>query len=102
MGTGITSILIHQLPYNAQWLIYVSYCFFVLNIVLFITFLTLTLLRYLMYWDIWEAMITHPAQSMFVGTFPMGFASKLSNLQSHFERRFLAQEPLTYNQPSST
>lgn len=76
MGTGIVSILLHQLPYNAQWLQYISYIFFCANIVLFVIFTTLSALRYSLYPQIWAAMIRHPAQSLFLGTFPMGLASK--------------------------
>lgn len=75
MGTGIVSILIHNLPYNAAWLQYVSYVFFALNIALFVTFTAMTIVRYTLYPEIWVAMINHPGQSLFLGTFPMGFAS---------------------------
>lgn len=81
MGTGIVSVLIHQLPYNAPWLKSVSVAFFVLNIGLFAVFTLITLLRYTLYPEIWSAMIRHPAQSLFLGCFPMGLASK--------ERRYL-------------
>lgn len=76
MGTGIVSILIHNLPYNAAWLLYVSYLFFALNITLFIIFTAMTIIRYTLYPEIWVAMINHPGQSLFLGTFPMGFASE--------------------------
>jgi hypothetical protein len=75
MGTGITSILLHNLPYNAAWLRYISYILFALNVILFITFLVISLLRYTIYPKIWTAMIRHPAQSLFLGTFPMGLAT---------------------------
>ncbi|KAF5876149.1 putative c4-dicarboxylate transporter malic acid transport protein [Botrytis fragariae] len=75
MGTGIVSILLHNLPYNGAWLNYVSIIIFVLNIVLFCTFLGISLVRYILYPQIWSAMIRHPAQSLFLGTFPMGLAT---------------------------
>ena len=80
MGTGIVSILLHNLPYNAQWLQYISYIFFGLNVLLFSIFLTLSVLRYTLYPEIWVAMIFHPAQSLFLGCFPMGFASTFFSL----------------------
>ena len=39
MGTGIVSILLHNLPYNGTWLYYVSVVVFCLNVALFILFL---------------------------------------------------------------
>lgn len=76
MGTGIVSILLHNLPYNAQWIQYISYVVFALNVALFLTFLLLSILRYGLYPEIWMAMIEHPGQSLFLGCVPMGFASK--------------------------
>ncbi|OAQ63154.1 C4-dicarboxylate transporter/malic acid transport protein [Pochonia chlamydosporia 170] len=75
MGTGIVSILLHNLPYNAQWLQYISYIFFGLNILLFAIFTCISLARYTFYPEIWWAMISHPGQSLFLGCFPMGFAT---------------------------
>lgn len=76
MGTGIVSILLHNLPYNAVWIQYISYIFFGLNILLFSLFTFISILRYTMYPEIWGVLIAHPAQSLFLGCFPMGFASK--------------------------
>jgi C4-dicarboxylate transporter/malic acid transport protein len=78
MGTGITSILLHNLPYNARPVRYISYGIFGLNVVLFITFLGISLTRYIAYPKIWTAMIKHPTQSLFLGTFPMGLATIVS------------------------
>lgn len=75
MGTGIVSILLHNLPYNGSWLRYISIIIFVLNIFLFVLFTMISILRYTLYPEIWGAMIRHPAQSLFLGTFPMGLAT---------------------------
>jgi tellurite resistance protein TehA-like permease len=75
MGTGIVSILLNTLPYNGTWLYYLSIIIFVLNVLLFSLFCIMTALRYLLYPQIFTAMIRHPVQSMFLGTFPMGFAT---------------------------
>lgn len=75
MGTGIVSILLHNLPYNGTWLKYISIIIFVLNIFLFCTFTAISLLRYTLYPQIWKAMILHPSQSLFLGAFPMGLAT---------------------------
>lgn len=75
MGTGIVSIILHNLPYNGVWLYWISVIIFVLNVLLFLVFLMISVLRYTIYPEIWVAMIRHPAQSLFVGTFPMGLAT---------------------------
>ena len=75
MGTGIVSILLFNLPYNAKWIYWLSVIVFVLNIFLFILFLSITILRYILWPEIWTAMISHPTQSLFLGTFPMGLAT---------------------------
>ncbi|PNY27301.1 Sulfite efflux pump SSU1 [Tolypocladium capitatum] len=75
MGTGIVSILLHNLPYNAAWLQRVSYVFFAANVGLFAAFLALSALRYALYPEIWWAMVSHPGQSLFLGCFPMGLAT---------------------------
>lgn len=75
MGTGIVSILLHNLPYNGIWLYWISVVIFALNVFLFSVFLLISILRYTIYPQIWFAMIRHPAQSLFLGTFPMGLAT---------------------------
>lgn len=75
MGTGIVSILLHNLPYNGRWLYWISVVIFCLNVVLFVVFFLVSILRYTLYPAIWTAMIRHPAQSLFLGTFPMGLAT---------------------------
>jgi tellurite resistance protein TehA-like permease len=75
MGTGIVSSLLHNLPYNGKWLYWLSIVIFCLNVALFIIFFAISTLRYTLYPAIWKAMIRHPAQSMFVGTFPIAFST---------------------------
>ncbi|KAK0391113.1 hypothetical protein NLU13_0615 [Sarocladium strictum] len=75
MGTGIVSILLHQLPYNAIWIQYISYVFFCVNIALFVVFFGMSIARYTLYPEIWSVMIGHPGQSLFLGCLPMGFAT---------------------------
>ncbi|KAF9881741.1 wyosine base formation [Colletotrichum karsti] len=76
MGTGIVSILLHNLPYNVTWISHgLAIAFFVLNVGLFTVFTAITILRYALYPEIWKAMVIHPAQSMFLGCYPMGFAT---------------------------
>lgn len=75
MGTGIVSILLERLPYNAQWLHYLAIIIFVLNIALFVTFTIISIIRYTVYRGIFVAMLNHPVQSLFLGTVPMGLAT---------------------------
>ena len=75
MGTGIVSILLHNLPYNGVWLYWISVVIFALNVLLFGVGCIISILRYTLYPEIFAVMITHPIQSMFIGTFPMGLAT---------------------------
>lgn len=93
MGTGIVSILLHNLPYNTTWIQYLSIILFVLNVVLFLTFTLISIIRYTIYRGLFLAMLNHPVQSLFLGksnqfarpavranqsipgTFPMGLAT---------------------------
>ena len=75
MGTGITSILLHNLPYNGPWLFWISVVIFCLNICLFIIFTGISILRYTLFRGLFSAMLRHPVQSLFCGTFPMGLAT---------------------------
>ncbi|KAJ5999844.1 hypothetical protein N7481_000253 [Penicillium waksmanii] len=75
MGTGIVAILLNNLPYNGEWLYWLSVVVFAWNVFLFCTFLCISILRYSLYPEIWSAMIRHPSASMFLGTFPIGLAT---------------------------
>ncbi|KAK8118607.1 uncharacterized protein PG998_003233 [Apiospora kogelbergensis] len=75
MGTGIVSILLHNLPYNTEWIRWISVGFFALNVLLMVSFTTISVARYVLYPQIWGVMIRHPTQSLFLGTFPMGLAT---------------------------
>ena len=75
MGTGIVSVLLHNLPYNGAWLYYLSIVVFVLNVVLYILFLAITILRYILWPQLFGLMIRHHHQSLFLGTIPVGLAT---------------------------
>ncbi|ETN44450.1 uncharacterized protein HMPREF1541_10631 [Cyphellophora europaea CBS 101466] len=75
MGTGIVSILLHNLPYNGRWLYWISVGIFGLNVLLFTVFFVISLARYTMFRGLFRFMIRHPVQSLFTGTFPMGLAT---------------------------
>jgi tellurite resistance protein TehA-like permease len=74
MSTGVVAILLHQLPYNGHWLQIISVIFFVLDVCLFVLFFVISLLRYTMYPKLFPAVLRHPHQSLFLGTFPVGLA----------------------------
>lgn len=78
MGTGIVSILLHNLPYNGVGLYWISVVMFALNVLLFSVFLFISALRYTIYPEICFALIHHPTQSLYLGTFPMGLATIVS------------------------
>ena len=78
MSTGVTSILLHQLPYNGSWLRIISTVFFVLNLFLFLLFTFITCLRYTLYPRIFPAVLRHPHQSLFLATFPVGLATLIN------------------------
>lgn len=76
MGTGVVSVVLHELPYNAPAVRYISYVVFCLNILLFCIFSVITAARYALYPETWGAMIADPTQPLFLGCFPIGFASQ--------------------------
>ena len=49
-----------------------STTFLFLNLVLFVLFCAATVARYWRFPGVWGAMIRHPVQSLYLGTFPMG------------------------------
>lgn len=75
MGTGIVSILLHNFPYGARWLSWISIVIFGLNVLLFSLFTAVSIVRYTVFRGIWSCMLRHPVQSLFLGTIPMGLAT---------------------------
>ncbi|KAI5452792.1 Plasma membrane sulfite pump involved in sulfite metabolism [Naganishia albida] len=75
MGTGITSILLYTLPYQFRGLKTIGIIIFFLNLALFMLFLLMSILRYIIWPNVFRKMLLHPQQSLFLGTFPMGFAT---------------------------
>ncbi|KAI1296030.1 sulfite efflux pump SSU1 [Xylaria venustula] len=80
MGTGIVSILlfIFSTIYDQSILLQLSIHFYVLNIILFTCILLTTILRYWLYPKLFIMMISDPGQAMYLGTFPMGFATLIA------------------------
>ncbi|GAK67324.1 sulfite transporter Ssu1 [Moesziomyces antarcticus] len=78
MGTGITSILLHQLPYQFNGLGIISNVIFGFNVLLFLLFLGISIARYIIWPQLFWIMLFHPAQSLFLGTFSMGMCTLIS------------------------
>ncbi|KAH7888823.1 voltage-dependent anion channel, partial [Phlebopus sp. FC_14] len=79
MGTGVTSALIHNFPYGSNSATrIVTLILFFFNLLLFTAISGATFLRYIMFPDLWMKMLHHPAQSLFVGAMPMGFATLIN------------------------
>lgn len=75
MGTGIAANILHTIPWQADWLYYLSIVFFVLNVCLFTAAMIISILRYTIWPEIWTVMIHDPTNSLFLGTAPMGFGT---------------------------
>ena len=73
-GTGVISLLFSEFPYwsGSRALRGLSTSFFFLNLVLFVLFCTVSVVRYWRFPGVWDAMIRHPVQSLYLGTFPIG------------------------------
>lgn len=68
-GTGVTSILLFNLPYQFPGLKIIATVICVLNVVLFITFTVLSIVRYSIWPKLFSLMVTHSTQLLFLGTF---------------------------------
>lgn len=75
MGTGIASILLYNLPYNAPWLRGIAIAVFILNVVLFGLFAVGSLVRYIRWRGIFDAMTRHTMAGMYWGCLPMGLVT---------------------------
>lgn len=82
MGTGISSILLHNFPYHARWLEILGDIVFVLNVVMFVVLLFLTAYRHLKFKNSFRITLEHVTASMFWGCFPMGFVTIVVSLES--------------------
>ncbi|KAI0870756.1 voltage-dependent anion channel-domain-containing protein [Hypoxylon argillaceum] len=82
MGTGIVAILLFTFsniyPKASSIMFQLSIVFYIVNVALFGLIFTMTVLRYLFYPGLFVMMISDPGQAMYLGTFPMGFATIIS------------------------
>ncbi|KAI0661332.1 voltage-dependent anion channel [Cubamyces menziesii] len=81
MGTGVVSALLHNLPYHNDSLALkvAALIVFLINLVLFVFVCICTILRYTIFPEVWWMMLSHPAQSLFIGCFPMGAATLINS-----------------------
>lgn len=75
MGTGVVALLLEAIPFQSNWLHYLSIIFFILNLILYSLAFVTSFLRYTLYPEIWGVMIQDPINSLFLGTIPIGFAT---------------------------
>ena len=52
-----------------------AFFFLALNVAFFVVLTICSVIRYTVYRGIWSSMIHHPVQSMYLGCYPMGFAT---------------------------
>ncbi|EMD37557.1 hypothetical protein CERSUDRAFT_114196 [Gelatoporia subvermispora B] len=80
MGTGVVSALLHNFPYHNSSLALkiMAIVFLLLNLTLFVFVCACTILRYILFPEVWPLMLSHPAQSLFIGCFPMGAATLIN------------------------
>lgn len=80
MGTGVVSIVLHQMPkpYDAHWLRILGIIVFIFNLVLFILFSVITTARFIMYPEVLDAIMRGPGESLFLGAFPIGLATLIN------------------------
>ncbi|KPI39631.1 Sulfite efflux pump SSU1 [Cyphellophora attinorum] len=69
MGSGITSLLLYEFPYQARWLYWLSVAVFALHLGLCLLFATLTIIRFVLWPDLFGATLKHPVESNFAGAF---------------------------------
>lgn len=75
MGTGILSILLQTFPFQFYGLPTIALVVYVMNIVIFCVFTIITIARYTLFPPIFQLMMKHSSQSLFIGTFPMGLTT---------------------------
>ena len=75
MGTGMMALVLRSEPYQFRGLDIISDIVFALNVFLFCLFLLVGIFRYLAWPHTLILMLLHPSQSLYVGTFAMGFAT---------------------------
>lgn len=71
MGTGVTAVVLQNLPFKFSGLDVISHIIIVLDLVLFGVILLLTILRYSIWPNLVKLTIMHPTEILFLGAFSM-------------------------------
>ncbi|KAI8877885.1 hypothetical protein K501DRAFT_197146 [Backusella circina FSU 941] len=89
MGTGILSVLLQVFPFQFRGLHVIAIIVFVLNVVIYCIFTIMSIARYTMFPSVFSLMLNHSAQSLFLGTIPMGLTTIINfiivGLTQHFD-----------------
>ncbi|KAG8990810.1 Plasma membrane sulfite pump involved in sulfite metabolism [Tulasnella sp. JGI-2019a] len=91
MGLGVHITLFHTFPYPGQHQAVLdgfATGFLILNILLFLAMTAATIMRYWMYPAIWNQMLNHPVQSLYVGCYPMALATIINGLTIEAHQRY--------------
>ncbi|KAJ6487791.1 voltage-dependent anion channel [Mycena sanguinolenta] len=80
MGTGGVAGLISRFHFgqDSEAVKILTLVFFFLNLFFFTAICGATIARYWIFPELWDAMLQHPAQSLFISTFPMGAATLIN------------------------
>ncbi|KAF8207144.1 voltage-dependent anion channel [Mycena galopus ATCC 62051] len=80
MGTGGVAGLISRFHFgqDSEAIKVFTLLFFFLNLFFFIVICAATIARYWIFPELWDAMLRHPSQSLFIGAFPMGAATLIN------------------------
>ncbi|KAJ6544067.1 voltage-dependent anion channel [Mycena capillaripes] len=81
MGTGIVASLVSHFHFGqgSEAIKILTLLFFFLNLLFFVVICAATFARYCIFPELWEAMLQHPTQSLFIGAFPMGAATLINS-----------------------
>ena len=90
MGTGVVMQVLADFPYPAQWLADLAYCFWILDMVLFVFFTVLSIIRSLFYPHLTRAIFLDFAQTSYLGAIPVTVGTVTQGLVRFHSDRFAA------------
>ncbi|KAJ8103763.1 voltage-dependent anion channel [Lipomyces tetrasporus] len=79
MGTGISSAILVNYPFGAEWLRDIGIAFWAFATGLLIVFCIMSVLRHVLFPGTFKQVLLHPMQSMFLGCMPMGLSSVIAD-----------------------